>query len=190
MSESKDESQNQVYELGFHIIPTVPENSLGEQYSTIKTIIEKQGGAFVAEQAPERMQLSYTMIQKKETGHLRFDSSYFGWIKFEVAPEVAQAIEAEVLALGAVLRAILVKTVRENTVLGDSLLKKEEKRAAIEEAGEVSEEELEKSIESLVGAADDAPKDSKVETPESVEEKVTEEEAVADAEADEVEKEA
>ncbi len=183
-SDSGSEDQVKIYELGFHIIPTIPEENLGEHFGKIKKTIENNKGSVFAEQAPQLRRLAYTIVQKKETGHLKFDDAYFGWVKFEGDPEKIKTIEEEVSKEPAVLRVILVKTLKETTLYGGSIFKREEdrkvrqKKEDDQKGKEVSETELDKSIETLVGANTDIQeeKDPKADTPESVEQEVAQEE--------------
>lgn len=96
----------------------------------------------------------------KRTKHER---SYFGWMKFEMTPEEATKLQNEDLASNKqVLRYTLFKTTREETraqlQTEQNIILREvkttgtlSKKHVKEEGGEVSEEELEKSIDDLVG---------------------------------------
>ncbi len=54
-----------------------------------------------------------------------YDTAYFGWIKFEAAPEAALEIKKAMDANEKVLRYLLIKTARENTLYGDKVLPQE-----------------------------------------------------------------
>lgn len=136
----------QIYEIGFHIMPTVSEEKLGDEVAVIRSAIEKAEGMIVAEGFPQMRQLSYSMEKYIDTKKVRFDKAYFGWIKFEMAPDLIAEVKGVADIHESLLRYIIIKTVRENTL-------REVKERPIEEKKEkskVSEDELNKSIEELV----------------------------------------
>jgi len=83
-----------------------------------------------------------------------YERAYFGWIKFAFSPESLDALRADVEALGGVLRFLVVKTVREDTMhveLYSSREKKEEESGEEKVAEEpASDVEIDKSIDELV----------------------------------------
>lgn len=106
---------SRVYELGYHIIPTVQEGDVEGIVTTIRGLIEKAGGSFIAEGAPTLMKLAYEMESREGDKNVRHDRGYFGWIKFEASPEAAESIDEALNQDGKVLRHIVFKTVREDT---------------------------------------------------------------------------
>lgn len=110
--------ENRVYELGFHLVPTIGEDEVAVQFSHLKSLIEKRGGQFIAEEMPKFKNLAYPIsktVKAQKKSHL---SSYFGWVKFEINPEEIIPLEKEIKAFGPMLRFLLIKTVAENTFLG------------------------------------------------------------------------
>lgn len=104
-----------VYEVGYHIIPTIKEDALDEVVGKIRAIIEKAGGSFIAEGAPVPMKLSYPMTLRENERHAEYDHSYFGWLKFEAPAEVAMALDQALKVDPQILRSIVFRTVREET---------------------------------------------------------------------------
>lgn len=155
---------NTIYEIGFHILPTVPEEKLGDAVQALRKVIDEGKGEIIAEGYPQRIDLAYPMQKYIDTKKVSFDRAYFGWIKFEGDGSLAQAIEEAARGSESVLRSLVVKTVRENTVMEapDEREEAEEKEDAKPEATkkaepkeeskkeEVSEEEIDKSIDELV----------------------------------------
>ena len=89
----------------------------------------------------------------------KFTSAYFGWIKFETKSELMPAIKKAVDGNPNVLRYLLIKTVRENTLFTPKLnirttVEKEapkvKKPIKTEEKKATSMEDIDKSIEELV----------------------------------------
>lgn len=148
-----------VYEVGFHIVPAVSPENLPAEVEAIKAILGKNGATIISEEFPKLRNLAYTIT--KATGPMRnhYDSAYFGWVKFEGSAESVDAIETAFTADEKILRYLLVKTVRENTLYGNKILPQEKEAAAKEESKDkehkepaqpVSQEELDKSIDKLV----------------------------------------
>lgn len=104
-----------VYEVGYHIVPTVKEEDVETVVSTIRGSIERSGGIFISEGAPTAIRLSYPMTVHNRGKNVDFDRSYFGWIKFEAKPESAQALEEILNHDPEVLRSIVFRTLRADT---------------------------------------------------------------------------
>jgi ribosomal protein S6 len=104
-----------IYEVGYHIIPTVKEEELDGVVGKIRALIEKAGGSFIAEGAPVQMKLSYPMSIRENERHSEYDHSYFGWLKFEAPVEAALVLEKTLQADIQILRSIVFRTVREET---------------------------------------------------------------------------
>ncbi|MDE2116923.1 MAG: 30S ribosomal protein S6 [Patescibacteria group bacterium] len=159
-----------VYEVGYHIVPTVSPENLPREVDAVKAALEKVGATMIAEEAPKLRPLAYTMIQAVGSARHRFDTAHFGWIKFEAPREAVAELDKAMKANDKVLRYIIVKTVRENTLYGSKVLA-EERRDSRDEAKSdaksdtdgqkvaepkavkphATEEEIDKSIDKLVG---------------------------------------
>lgn len=158
-----DAAEIQVYELGYHILPTVVSEDLEAEVAKLRSAIEKRGGSFLTEGTPEMTTLAYPMFVNNGGKQTRYEQAYFGWMKFEMAAGEAIALRDEDMTTNSqILRHILVKTTREETraqlqTAQNNILREIkttgtlEKKTEVEEGGEVSEEELEKSIDDLVG---------------------------------------
>ncbi len=116
MEEETELRDARVYELGYLLLPTVGDANVPEQVAALKKIISEQGGVEIAEGRAEIIELAYTMDKVIDNVKHHFDTAYFGWIKFEVAPEKIETIATAVTARLQVLRHLLVKTLRENTM--------------------------------------------------------------------------
>lgn len=150
-----------VYEIGFHVVSTTPEEEVGKIVEGIRAELEKAKAEIVSESFPQKMTLAYT-IERPVSGsrNEKHAESYFGWIKFETEPEAIPAIEDALRGMRSVLRFLLIETVREDITAqprravfaSDRLEGKTIRKPATpaEKGGEVIEEELDKSIEALV----------------------------------------
>lgn len=146
-----DNDKNTIYEVGFHVATTLPEEKLPSEVTKIKDILEKSGVELVSEEFPKRMQLAYTIVKKTQDGTIKHDSAYFGWIKFAVDSSKIAEIKEELDHNSNIVRFIIVKTVRENTMPVNTFAKKTED--APEEKKEITQEDevkIDESIEELV----------------------------------------
>ena len=146
-----------VYEIGFHIVPTVREENLGPEVTAIRDVIDTGKANMIADEYPKHLELAYPMVKVAANKRSIYHSSYFGWMKFEVLPSQVKAITEKLKKNDAILRFIMIKTVRENTMVPKKVLmakrgeestaKSEEK---VEEKPQLTAEELDKTIEDLV----------------------------------------
>lgn len=100
-----------LYELGFHIIPTVTEDKVTDVFADITGIISKNGGEVVKSAEPKAIELAYTIIKKIGGQNQRFSSAYFAWIIFNASSEAVEKIKAEAKADERIVRYLIVKTV-------------------------------------------------------------------------------
>jgi ribosomal protein S6 len=118
--ETKEEiegtDKSYVYELGFHLLPTIAEENLPAEVATMKSLIEKVGGSSISEEFPKLTQLAYTMIPAYSGGKDTYDSAYFGWIKFEASRQGVVELQESLTKNAGMLRYIILKTVRESTL--------------------------------------------------------------------------
>jgi ribosomal protein S6 len=160
MKEKEDiYDETQIYEVGFHILPTIPEEKLQEIVSKLQSSITQNEGVIISEEFPKMRGLSYEIKKRVETKYLNFDRAYFGWIKFETLHASIDKIEEGIKDNQSILRFIIVKTVRENTIhaIRSPMMMKgnstEETKTPISQPIEktaVSEAEIDKSIDELV----------------------------------------
>lgn len=154
-----DTQETNVYELGFHIIPTVAADDLAKEVTAIKDLLSGHKASFIAEEFPRTIKLAYQM-EKPAGGKIqKYNSAYFGWVKFEMPRAELPELKKELDASKPILRHLLIKTVKENTYLGPKFGKKADESKGDEAAAgeseapkEVNQEELDKSIDNLVVA--------------------------------------
>lgn len=148
-----------IYELGYHIVPIVGEDNLGARVTAVRDVIESHKGIIIADEFPKSIDLAYPMVKHAENKRATYASAYFGWFKFQANPSAAKAIDLGIKKDNAVLRYILVKTVRENTMSPKKALrdaKREEGRGdePKEEKPKLSEAELDKAVEDLASSVE------------------------------------
>ena len=118
MNDNVRESRASVYEIGY-LLAGIPEERVAAEADAIKGIVAANGGSMVAEEAPKRERLAYTMKKKMVSGaYDKYYEAYFGWVKFEASADKIEAITSAIEALEPVLRILAISTVREDTYLG------------------------------------------------------------------------
>lgn len=149
-----------IYEVGFHIVPTVEESKIGDTVEKIRSVLDSAKAEVIGEQFPAKMQLAYT-VERSTTGKReKYNDAYFGWMKFAVEDrESIPTLEAVLRSTHEVLRYLLVQSsipevaTPRRTVFSSNRLEGEtikKPTATPEETGVVSEADLDKSIEALV----------------------------------------
>ena len=165
-SQANEGSEKSVYEVGFHIVPTVAESDLGSVLEKIRAALAKgdlpdgkAGAEIIKEEFPAKKALAYT-VERSVTGKReKYNESYFGFIKFAMDKGSVVAFMNTLRSMSEVLRFLVIETVREDAVVprravfsSDRLEGETIKKpvATPEAVAEVSEEELNKSIDALV----------------------------------------
>ena len=146
-----------LYEVAFHILPSLGEEDMMAKYEEIKGLIVKHDGNITQEGTPSMMDLSYTMIKVIDNKHERFDTAYFGWAKFEIGAQDVVALKEEFDQNVQILRFLIVRTCEETETQTPTILKEEkmpEKKIEAlhekEEAAPVVEAELDDKIKEMV----------------------------------------
>lgn len=146
----------QVYEVSFLLLPSLAESQVPAKVSSLKDVITSAGGEIVSGEEPILIDLAYGMTKVIQTIRHKANRGYFGWLKFEITAEGIEAVKKALDNADSILRYIIIKTVRENTLLnGKMKLQKEERvRRSEEETAEVAPEvvleDVDKSIDALV----------------------------------------
>lgn len=149
--EKKDNIE--IYELGYHLVPDITDSGVASEVAILKNKIESLGGNFISDAFPEQRNLSYDISKRVEGGYKTFSKSYFGWFKFELNKDKIQELHLFVDKMSSIVRFIIVKTVRENTLYYPKMISNKKNLSKTEEGGEkveMSEEEINKSIDDLV----------------------------------------
>jgi ribosomal protein S6 len=153
-----EQAENRIYELGFHVVSSIPEEKLPAEVTIIKDLLESNGAVIISEEFPKLRALSYTMTKVVGPKHLKFDTAYFGWVKFEMNPDAVSKIKNSLERNDNIIRFLIVKTVRENTMTAPKppAFKADSKGVATgeipknKEVTPISEAELDKTIDSLM----------------------------------------
>ncbi len=128
----------------------------------LKEKITKNGGIFISDQDPELVTLAYSMGKVVSHKRSKFDSAYFGWVKFYLTPEAVEDLKKSTENSDKMLRFLIVKTEKDDalTVAKKNVAPKEEKSLSEQkgigggdkkvEKKPINKEEIDESIEELV----------------------------------------
>lgn len=146
--------EGNVYELGFLLVPEITEEKLPEAFGAIKEVVMKHGAVAISEEFPKQIALAYTIERSFKNKIERYNEAFFSWIKFELDAEKVKALDAELRLRGDVVRFLLVKTVRENTMSAKRPMGIRRKTTGSKEkdpnAPEMNKEEIDREIDALV----------------------------------------
>jgi ribosomal protein S6 len=153
------------YELGFNLVSSLPEAELDKEFNNLKDIITKNGEEIVSESKPTLIDLAYTMTKNVDSKNYKYDTAYFGWVKFKSDAESVLKIKEELDLFSSMLRFLLINA---------------------SEAGDISSEEVANMISGKKEEVKEEPKEEVKEEPkeEEVKEEVTEEEKVDEEKVD------
>lgn len=147
-----------IYEVGFHLVPTIAEDGVGAAVEKVRSIIGDDA-EFISEGYPQKINLAYVIERAAQGKREKYGEAWFGWIKFAQTRDRLPSIEAALTASRDVLRFLIIETVREDIAapkaravfasdrLEGETIKRPE--APKEAAAPVSEAELDKSIDAL-----------------------------------------
>ncbi|MFA6340658.1 MAG: 30S ribosomal protein S6 [Candidatus Paceibacterota bacterium] len=152
-------NEEKVYEVGYHLLSSVAEENISEEAAKIKAYLSKEKAEIISEEAPKLRPLAYPIKKAFGGVYKTFDKAYFGFIKFALTEggditKIDQAMKAN----ESILRYIVVKTVRENTMYSPKITIFSDKESKIkipttkaEIIGKpASVEEIDKSIDELL----------------------------------------
>ncbi len=157
--------ERRVYELGYHMVPTLTEEELQKEVDSIRGAISELKGNFLSEGEPTLIDLAYTMYINEGGKNTAYDKAYFGWLKFDLMPDALSHLQKEVIGDNKnILRYLLIKTVAEDTraqVNLDELKEvkntdtiapavKIEKSTAPEDISEEEKKEVEKDLDETI----------------------------------------
>lgn len=105
----------QIYEIGYLILPSLPEEGVVAVLAKLKEAVTQAGGEEVDGEEPFKYDLAYTMSKTIGASRYVVSDAYLGWLKFELDPTKALELKAAVEKLDEILRFLLVKVPRDST---------------------------------------------------------------------------
>jgi len=154
-------NEEKIYEIGYHLISSIAEENVPAEVDKIKDVLVKEKANIISEETPKLRPLAYSIKKAFGGSYKTFDKAYFGFIKFELNEGDIKNIDSNFKSNESVLRYIVVKTVRENTMYSpkitvfsdkESKVKTFTRPEKIEKTASI--EEIDKSIDELVSEED------------------------------------
>ena len=144
-----------VYEVGYIMVPSIPEENLGGEVTAFKDSLGEMGSVFISDEYPKMIELAYEMSRSIANKKQKFSYGYFGWVKFECTTERAKVIKEFLDKNEKLVRYLMIKTIRGNTMSTKRAYGKQDgfKRRATpktEESVPMNEEVIDKEIDALV----------------------------------------
>jgi len=108
-----------IYEVSALFVPELEATELSQTVDSLKTKLTSLEANIISEGNPVHIKLAYTVEKHINNKIRRADFANFYWVKFEVLPEKIKDIEQffKLDLNEKSLRHLIVKTVKENTVL-------------------------------------------------------------------------
>jgi len=153
--EEKKEVRLSVYEVGYIMLPTIAEENLGGEVTSFKDMFLENKAAFISDEYPKLIELAYEMSRSIDNKKQKFSYGYFGWVKFECNTDQAKVIKDILDKNEKLVRYLMIKTVRENTMSIKRSYSKQDgvRRRPVqkrEEINPINEETIDKEIDALV----------------------------------------
>ena len=153
-------TDGRIYELGYLLVPTISEENIPISYGNLKDLIINLGGEVISDEMPKMITLAYTMLKITQNVRSKFDSAYFGWIKFETNPEKVLELKRKLDIDPNFVRFLIMKTVRENTIAAKRFVHKDARRKMPivkrerenERPTSIDKEEIDKEIDAMVAS--------------------------------------
>ena len=144
-----------VYEVGYLMVPTIAEESLGGEVTIFKDMFLENGAVFISDEYPKLLELAYEMSRSVNNKRQKFSYGYSGWVKFECTTSQAKIIKEVLDKNEKLIRFLMIKTVRENTMSVKRNYGKQDgsRRRPVqkqEDITPINEETIDKEIDALV----------------------------------------
>ena len=123
--------ESNIYELSYLILPSIPEDKVGEIVLAIKGVVVKAGGTEIDGEAPFKQDLAYQMSKTVGSSKYVVNDAYLGWLKFELEVAKIDEVKSAVEKMPEVLRSLVIKATRETIF---TFAKAREALLAVEEA--------------------------------------------------------
>lgn len=158
-NEIEIDANSRVYELGYLLVPTITEEDLPTVYGNLKELVASFGGVYISDDMPKMINLAYRMTKVIANVRNKFNTAYFGWIKFTMDSDKILELKKKLDLDSNLVRFLILKTVKENTIAAKRFVRGENHRRPMTkktDGGEpvipINKEEIDKEIDALVEA--------------------------------------
>lgn len=147
---------SRVYEVGYILVPTLSEEEVPAVYGDLKDLVASFGGEIISDEMPRMISLAYSMLKVVANVRNKFNTGYFGWVKFSMDTEKVDELKKKLDFNPNVIRFLVLKTVKENTIAAKRFVRADMHRKPMvkknenEEATPINKEEIDKEIDALI----------------------------------------
>jgi ribosomal protein S6 len=156
--ETKGDTVERVYELGYLLVPTISEEELPANYGNLRELVGSFGGTVVSDEVPKTIPLAYSMTKVIANVRNKFNTAYFGWVKFTMDSDEVLELKKKLNLDPTIVRFLILKTVKENTIAAKRFVRGDmhsrrpriEKNKGEETTAPINKEEIDKEIDAMV----------------------------------------
>ena len=155
-NEILEDGSSKIYELGYLLAPTIKEEDAPVSYGNLKELVSSFGGEIISDEMPKMVNLAYSMQKVISNIRNKFNTAYFGWIKFGMSSQKVLELKKHLDLNPNFIRFLILKTVRENTIATKRFVRRETYRKSKSKSTEnetvvpINKEEIDKEIDALV----------------------------------------
>ena len=157
LEETREDEAERVYELGYLLVPSISEENLPVVFGNLKELVSSMGGMVISDEMPKMMTLAYAMVKTVSNMRSKFNTAYFGWVKFTMDSDKILKLKKRLDLDPNFVRFLILKTVRENTIntkrfmRGEMTYRKTKtEKNGNEKAVPIDKEEIDKEIDAMV----------------------------------------
>ncbi|MEI6297045.1 MAG: 30S ribosomal protein S6 [bacterium] len=149
------ENDKNLYELGYLLIPVIAAEKLSEEVGAIRAVIESNNGVISNEEQPKVRKLAYEIAHNiAGSKRVRYEDAYFGWMKFNLSPELLEKVVEGLKKSSTLLRHLIINLSKDS---GSTLKNDTNKAQVIKKTKKVaSEKEIDKEIDNLLTKEENA----------------------------------
>ncbi len=144
------ERETKIYEIGYLLSPFIPDEKINDEVYVVRKIIEDRQCLITGEGRAKMQKLAYPI---KKGPSEKFESAYFGWIKFISSPDNLREIKERLEKTPNVIRFIVLEAPKEaanKKPAAGAVKKKKPSKDETSIKTEVKPEEIDKRIEELI----------------------------------------
>jgi ribosomal protein S6 len=157
-NETTEETKGRVYELGYLLVPTIPEEDVPVTFGNLKELVSSLGGIAISDEMPKMIPLAYSMVKVISNIRNKFNTAYFGWVKFTMDSDKVLELKKKLDLDPNFIRFLILKTVKENTIAAKRFVRGDmaHRKPKADKGGEnevvvpINKEEIDKEIDAMV----------------------------------------
>ncbi len=137
------ETATKTYELAYHLIPDLDDQTVTKNSEDIQNLISQYGGYIVATHAPQKRHLSYPIQHHR--------SAFFGSFDFTAESETLAKLNSQLKLQTQILRFLLIsKEIPKIIATSDQQIKPRKTSDKSKEASKAGGKQLEKELENVL----------------------------------------